>query len=181
MGKTVRTFISIDIPVTDEIKGVLQSLKGVRNVRPVPISQIHITLRFLGDTDERRIPALCDGLKDAFDGFGPIDLVMKGMGAFPNLKNPRVVWIGFEDSARLMEAADVVTGILDSSGLDYDRKRFSPHVTVGRVNGKADIGDMISSKKEKEFCRFTCTEIKVMGSELTPKGAIHTVLGRVSL
>ena len=181
MGKTVRTFISMDIPITDEIKDIIRIMKETDNVRPVSLGQIHVTLKFLGDTDEKKIPQLCSRLQEAFEGFGPVDLAMKGMGAFPNVRNPKVIWMGFEESDRLIKAAEKVTSVLDSMKLDYDGKRFSPHVTAGRITGKTDITDIIESHKDMEFCRYTCSVIRVMGSELTPKGAVHTILGRIAL
>ena len=179
MAKTVRTFISIDVPITNSIKDIVDEAHRTRNVRAVSLKQIHITLRFLGDTDERKLPELCSRLKDVFKGFGQFDVCVKGTGVFPDIKRPRVIWIGVEHPERLIEASDIVTKILDSMKLDYDGKKFSPHITIGRVEGKADIEGILDH--DAIFSQFSCTEIKVMGSELRPTGAVHTVIDRVPL
>lgn len=181
MGRMIRTFISIDMPVTDTVKDAIGALRSVRNIRPVSVKQIHITLSFLGDTDENRIPQLEKRLKDVFQGFGAYDITVKGVGTFPNDRNPRVVWMGIDDNERLMLAADNVRSVLDDMNLNYDGKRFSPHITIGRVNGKTDVRDFLNTYRDSIFSKFNCKEIRIMGSELTPKGAIHTVLARIPL
>lgn len=177
----IRTFISIDVPITDEIRSILRDLKLTDGIRPSPESQIHITLKFLGDTDSRKIPKLCEKLKIAFEGKERFDLCMKGIGMFPNSRNPRVLWIGFDDGALLRDTADLVNSVVNSMNLTADDKPFSPHVTVGRFDGKADISGILSKYMGAEFCRFTCSRINVMKSELSPKGAKHSVMGTVEL
>lgn len=181
MGELIRTFISIEIPVTESIKGLLTDLKSIDDVRPVPVSQLHITLKFMGDTYSDKIPKLSKKLKEAFADTPRFEVCMKGIGAFPKINNPRVVWIGFEKSDELTDAAEKVESSLRSLRLQFDEKKFSPHVTVGRVNGQADIRDLVSKYKDTEFCRFTCDEIRIMKSELSPKGAKHTVLETIRL
>ena len=179
MAGTIRTFISIDVPITDEIKNIVDRVRHIRNVKSVSVKQIHITLRFLGCTDERRLPELCSRLQSKFEGFGRFDVSVKGTGVFPDAKRPRVVWMGVESPEPLIKASRMVTEVLDEMGLDYDRKAFSPHITIGRVNGKAELDDVLMI--QDIFSQFTCTEIKVMGSELRPTGAVHTVIGTVKL
>lgn len=180
MAELVRTFISIKIPMTPEIESVLGDIKGVRNVRASSVSQIHITLCFLGDTDAKKIPELCSRLKTALSETRSFDLEMKGIGTFPNERNPRVIWLGFSEEKELCDIADIVRNVLDGMKLDYDGKRFSPHVTVGRVSGKADIAPLLDKYRDIEFCRFRCDGIKVMKSVLGPNGAKHSVLDSVT-
>ena len=77
--------------------------------------------------------------------------------------------------------ADKVRSVLDSLKIGYDGKKFSPHLTLARTNGPADISEFIKSYSEEEFSRFTCSSVKVMKSELSPKGARHTVMKRIEL
>ncbi len=176
-----RIFISIDIPLNDNIENLLHELRNVKNVRPVSKNQIHITLKFLGDTESSSIPKLCAELKTALSGTSSFELSMKGLGVFPNEHNPRVIWIGFEKSDEMVKLANDVENVLSSLKLNYDKKKFSPHVTVGRINGKSDITDILSNNREKEFCKFQCSSVNVMKSELLPTGAKHTVVESIRL
>ena len=178
---TVRAFISLDIPFTDALSGLIRDIKRNRDLRPSPIHQIHITLAFLGDTDRKLLSKVCDSLESELNGFGPFDLVSKGVGAFPDLRNPRVVWIGIEDSKRLTELASTVRKVLDGLGADYDKKRFSPHITVARVNRRTDVTDLAERYGDAEFCSFTCDSVNVMTSVLSPEGAKHTAERKIRL
>jgi len=177
----IRTFISVDVPLTEEIRDILSELKGCRNVKAANPEQIHLTLKFLGDTDEKKVERLCQSLRIALDGKGPFDVTVEGTGAFPNEKNPRVVWLGIKDPERMIEIADAVDSCVKALRIKADDKRFSPHITVGRVNGKAELKDIFDNNKEKVFCTFSCDHVDVMKSVLTPKGAIHSVIESIRL
>ncbi len=181
MIEVARVFISVKIPITDGIQDILSELKCVRNVRVVNPEQTHITLKFLGDTDLKKIPGLCENLRRSLSEISEFDIVMKGMGAFPNLKNPRVVWLGFDRSDELMRLAEVVENTLVSMKLDFDEKKFFPHMTVGRINGKADVEEIIKNNASTEFCRFRCSSVEIMKSVLGPNGAKHTVIDSIQL
>ena len=177
----MRTFISVDIPLTDAIDEVLREMKRTDNVRPVPREQIHLTLKFLGNQDERKIDKLCSSLRDALQGTEPFDIVVEGVGGFPDTKHPRVVWLGVKDPKPLIELANKVDSAVKAMRLKSYDKRFSPHITIGRINGRADLDDFFSRYKGTPFCACRCDHIDVMKSVLTPKGAIHSVVERIEL
>ena len=177
----MRTFISVDIPLTDAIKEALDEMKRTDNVRPVPEGQMHLTLKFLGDQDERKVEKLCSSLKDTLNGTEPCDIVVEGVGAFPDMRRPKVVWLGVKDPESLIGLAKKVDSAVKRMKLKSDDKRFSPHITIGRVNGRAELDDFFSRYKGIEFCRFRCDHVDVMKSVLTPKGAIHSVVKRIEL
>lgn len=177
----IRTFVSIDVPVSDEMKEILSELDCRKNVRVADAEQIHLTLKFLGDTDEKDVQRLCQSLKTALDGQRAFDITVVGMGGFPNECRPRVIWLGVEDSSRLKEIAGIVDGCVKGLKLDCDNKRFSPHITVGRVNGSTDIRDLVRDCKGKVLCTFRCDHVDVMESILYPKGAIHSVVDSIQL
>ena len=137
----MRTFISVDIPLTDVIDEVLGEMRRADNVRPVPKEQIHLTLKFLGDQDEKKIERLCSSLRDSLHGTEPFDIRVEGVGAFPDIRHPKVVWLGVKDPKPLIELANKVDSAVKAMKLKSDDKRFSPHITIGRVNGRADLDD----------------------------------------
>ena len=177
----MRTFISVDIPLTDVIDEVLGEMRRADNVRPVPKEQIHLTLKFLGDQDEKKIERLCSSLRDSLHGTEPFDIRVEGVGAFPDIRHPKVVWLGVKDPKPLIELANKVDSAVKAMKLKSDDKRFSPHITIGMVNGRADLDDFFGRYKGTSFCTCRCDHIDVMKSVLTPKGAIHSVVERIEL
>ena len=181
MPDMMRTFISVDVPLTDAIEGVLDEMKRTDNVRPVPKGQIHLTLKFLGDQDEKKVERLCSSLKDALSDAEPFDIVVEGAGAFPDQKHPKVIWLGVKEPEQLIELAGKVDSSVKEMRMKADDKRFSPHITVGRVNGSADLKDFFTKYERTTFCSFRCDHVDMMKSVLTPKGAIHSVVERIEL
>ena len=177
----IRTFISIDVPMTDAISDVLESLKHADGVKPTPKEQVHITLKFLGDTDEKKVEKLCNSLERLLSEKEAFDVMIEGIDAFPNRRDPKIVWLGVKDPEQLIDAADIISDTISSMNLKYDNKRFSPHITVGRINGRCDLKDVFDDYDKKMFCTFRCDHIDVMKSVLTPKGAIHSVVRRIGL
>ncbi len=180
MSESRRLFVSVSVPVTDPIRDTLAELASVGNVRAEKADKIHITLCFLGDTDVRRIPELRDRLREALSSEHRFTIRLKGIGAFPDVKRPRVVWIGIESDA-LARIVDAVRGVVDSCRLDHDRKPFSPHVTVGRVNGRADVRGLAERHRGTVYAEFEADSVRLMASELLPTGAKHTVVERFPL
>jgi 2'-5' RNA ligase len=97
------------------------------------------------------------------------------------MRHPKVVWLGVKDPESLIGLAEKVDSAVKGMKLKSDDKRFSPHITIGRVNGRADLGDFFSRYKRAEICSFRCDHVDVMKSVLTPKGAIHSVVERIEL
>ena len=177
----IRTFVSVPVPMTDEIAGILSDLKSVKGIRVSPPGQIHLTLKFLGDTDEKKVSKLCQSLKESLIGMGSFNVVIEGIGAFPNERNPKVIWLGIREPDRLKDTASIVDKCVKDLNIKTDDKPFSPHMTVSRVNYKTDLKDIFLDNKDRQFCSFRCDHIDVMKSELTPKGAIHTIIENIPL
>ncbi len=182
MAETARLFVSVDVAVTDAVMEAVSELRGIRNVRASPEGQIHITLSFLGDTDTSRIPGLVRELGSALSDIRPFGVSLKGIGAFPDLRKPRVIWIGIDEGKEeLAHLAEAVRAAIGKSRLRQDDKPFSPHVTVARVQGPADIGAVAGRHSDTVFSRYTVDSVKLMRSVLGPSGAKHTVAERFPL
>ena len=177
----IRTFISIDVPITEEISSLLDSLRDIRGIRVPPEGQMHLTLKFLGDTDDKKGTKLCASLREALLNASSFNVNIEGLGAFPNERNPRVLWMGVKEPERLIRIAEIVNDTVKSLNIKCDDKKFSPHITVGRIDGRPDLKDVFKNNKERRFCSFRCSSVKIMKSELTPKGAIHSVIDSIGL
>ena len=173
----MRVFIAVEISNADILKKIQRFQENLQiDVKPTKINQIHFTLQFLGEIDEE----LCEKVKDVLRtiAFSQFDLSLKGIGGFPNLKNPRVIWIGVDKKGaeKLIELAKEIEMKLTPLGFEKDRK-FKPHLTVLRVKHK--VGDISLRMKEYEAIEFgtqAVSKIKLKRSVLSPKGPEYSDL-----
>lgn len=177
----VRTFISIRIPDISSIEDTLKEVSAMENVRASPASQMHITLKFIGDVDEKRIPKVVESVRAACRGHRSFEISLSGTGCFPNPKRPSVVWIGASPEGKLSELSDAIGSRLSAAGIGFDDKPFKGHITIGRCKGPVDLDGFLRSHRDTEYTRFLCSEVLVMKSVLSPSGAKHSVLERIPL
>ncbi len=175
----IRVFVSIPVPDTAPLQGILAELRRIDGVRPAPENQMHLTMKFIGGVDDRKVPRIADAVRRAVEGIPPFEISLEGAGAFPNARNARVVWVGAKPAETLKRIADGIGANL--SGIKFDDKPFKSHMTIGRCAYTKDMSELARSYKDSEFLRFECREVLVMRSELGPKGAKHTVLERIPL
>ena len=167
----MRVFIAVEISDVDILKKIQRFQENLQiDAKPTKIDQIHFTLQFLGEIDKEK----CEKVKDLLRTitFSQFDLSLKGVGGFPNLKNPRVIWIGIDKKGaeKLVELTKKIQMKLTSLGFEKDKK-FKPHLTVFRVKHK--INDISLQMKEYEVIEFgtqIMSKIKLKKSVLTPKG-----------
>lgn len=155
--------------------------RGVRAVRP---EQLHLTLRFLGDTDEGLVDGLRNVMEGAVAGVAPLTLAFKGVGAFPNARKPRVVWIGLEGAEPLMEIAGKLEEGAVSLGFAPERRGFRPHATVARIKQlrrRGRLSSLLDRWKGSEFGVMEVRSIELKRSQLLPEGAVHTTVLSVPL
>lgn len=183
----IRTFIAVDLP--QDIKMKLDRLiasfradgTGVRWVRA---ENLHITLRFLGDIKEEAAPKLAENIKTNVYGFGKFDLSLSGLGGFPNLRRPRVIWVGAGfGKERLGELASAVDDACLASRFGRADKPFSSHLTIGRIKSPKK-NEKILPKIEKtsfETEPFNINAVTIFKSDLSPAGPKYTPLEIIRL
>jgi len=175
----IRSFVSFSIPATPVIRKAQESLRGIKGVS-VP-KEVHLTLRFLGDVETKKIRELSERMR-SLEKYRSFSVSLKGLGAFPNVRDPRVVWIGADIGEPFYELLSELDVMLGASSIDYDKKPFKAHVTVGRVRAPSeDLTGLLTEEKATEMGSFLCPEIFLMKSELTPNGAVHSVIGSYRL
>ncbi|HDS08887.1 MAG TPA: RNA 2',3'-cyclic phosphodiesterase, partial [Firmicutes bacterium] len=145
------------------------------NQRLIPPEKIHLTLKFLGPTQNEKIPEIISVLSEVRDFFSPFSLEVKGVGAFPNFFRPRVLWIGVHDiTGELKRLADKIEERMEILGFARENRPFKPHLTISRIK----TGNI--SKKEqtflKEHCNFNLGPMEIKSiiyfeSILKPEGA----------
>lgn len=184
----IRTFIAIEIP--DEIRNKIGELQNslkklggrVSWTRP---GNIHLTLKFLGDTDENLIDEIASQLQEWVAAIQPFQVTIKNAGAFPNFKYPRVLWVGAEsEEKRLVELAAKIEDGVERFGFKKENRPFSAHLTLGRVKDVKGIRPVIDKLKDQENFEagsFLAEEFLLIKSELHPAGAIYTPLKTIAL
>jgi 2'-5' RNA ligase len=193
----LRTFVAIELPpAVHEALGQTQSLlasrmarAGVdRAVRWVNPSAIHLTLKFLGPTPAGLLPDVEARLVASLAGRRQFALDLAGLGVFPSPGAPRVLWVGLAGQIDdLMAVQRLVEEALSPLGYPTDARRFSPHLTLARVNdwaGAADrqfIGEAVRNAGVSPAGRVEVAEVSLMRSELGRGGARYSRLLAVAL
>jgi len=151
------------------------------DLKVVEPKNIHITLRFLGNISASVIENIFDGMKKV--QFVPFDVKVLGVGAFPNIRYPRVVWAGITEGAdKLREMFNQIEPHLLSLGFAADPKGFSPHLTIARVRSsrnKAELAKLIAENIGYEFGIVRAACLRLKRSDLTPRGPIYSTLKEV--
>jgi 2'-5' RNA ligase len=185
----LRTFIAIDLGKTirDRCLALQETLaRGGAEVKWVEEENLHLTLLFLGEVEDRDLPALCQAVADCCALHNPFPLSVETVGCFPNPRRPRVVWVGVgAGSAEVCALHDALEPPLMELGCYRREERaYTPHITLGRVKGERSTTALATALARQANWRGGETdvrEVRVLSSELTPQGPIYTVLSRAKL
>lgn len=145
---------------------------------------MHLTLKFLGDVEEARIGEIEAALEEAGEGISPITITAGGVGGFPNLKGPRVVWVGIQEETTLTRLRQNIAEKLSALGFEEEARGFHPHLTLCRVKEARDgraLGEIITETVPEIREQWEAGSFALYKSVLTPEGARYTVLKRIDL
>jgi 2'-5' RNA ligase len=184
----VRLFIAVEI----EDRDVLSRIIGVRDrilglgadLKPVEDENIHLTLRFLGDVEDSMVPSI-ERVLEPLSGFQPFRMRVRGLGVFPDLRSPRVVWVGVGEGSEVLRS---MRGVIDRGlrGLRVfeDEHGFTPHITIARVRGRSGLDRLaryVEENSEMDLGFSSVTRVVLKRSVLTPRGPIYSDVRRVLL
>jgi 2'-5' RNA ligase len=184
----MRSFIAIDLPhevrlILDQVQRELKgSVTGVRWVRP---EGIHLTLKFLASIPPEQVAAIAAAVGKAIHREPPLALNLSGLGAFPNPRRPRVIWVGIGGEVeRLSRLQARLEEALEPLGFPREERSFRPHLTLGRVRDPRRPPDLTHALADVTLPAgnpFDVREILVYKSDLRPTGAIYTKLQHLPL
>jgi 2'-5' RNA ligase len=181
----LRCFIAVRIaePVKKAVSEAVAALKNSgADVKWVQEENIHITLKFLGSTDESLIGAITESLRGRIASCRPFSVRIAGTGYFPAGRRPRVVWAGIEDEGALLNLQKDVEKVMAAFGYPEEGRPFSPHLTIGRVRSDKRMTEMLKrldSFREADFGEMEISGITLMKSELRPAGAEYSSLAEI--
>ncbi len=171
----MRTFIAIDVPYSRNIERLQNSIEG--RVKLVEKENIHITLKFLGEIDEKILPDIEKIVEDC--KVEKFHINLKGVGFFPNPRYIRVVWIGVENYDPIVNMAKCMDEKLSKMRFKKE-KNYIPHITIARAKGKIKIKNLLEFK-DMNFSQFIVDSVKIKKSALTPEGPIYEDLYEIKL
>ncbi len=182
---TIRTFIAIELSADIQagLNRVLKQLSpATKAVRWVPAGNIHLTLKFLGDTPVDKVEQLKKAAQEAASKFTPFEIQAGTLGAFPNPRRPRVIWIGVQAPEELSALAAEIETATIPLGFPSEGRPFSPHLTLGRVSHNAAqdevyrLADVLAKTQVGSLGTARVNGVHLFRSDLRPTGAVYTSL-----
>jgi 2'-5' RNA ligase len=188
----IRSFIAIEL--SEEAKEGLARLRRElerdehKFVKWVDTGGVHLTLKFLGNIPAKRVTEITEAMKEAAQGIFPFHLEISGLGAFPSLRQPRVLWVGVGgEMDKLSRLQQNIDSALAALGFAREERPFVPHLTLARIREEAspperrNFGELVGSTTFEDKYHVEVAAIRLMRSQLTSAGAIYTCLSVVRL
>ena len=182
-----RIFIAIDINKNRALTRLVESYKLAlkdEKIRWVEPANIHLTLAFLGETDEDQVSKAGKIMREAANNYESFEITFNGTDVFRDISQPRVIWLGIEAPQSLYDLREVICEALKEEGLYRDKKPFRPHLTLGRMKyiaNKNVLADILKSSGSYDLPSQTVNELILYESILKPDGPVYRLLREVRL
>ncbi len=183
-----RLFIAIKIQPHPKLLNALKTIQqtfATESITWVKPENLHITLKFMGDTPQEKIPYITTALEKCAESLSSFDFTIKNFGYFGNLRFPRVLWLGMEQEEKSIEKAFLlIQKEMDALGYEKEKQVFKPHLTIGRIKKLHDTTRL--RELESEFSGISLQEVRIDSfelykSKLTPAGPVYSVVQKFSL
>ena len=177
-----RLFAAIKVSPAEEFLSRYYALKrnlDKEKIKWVEPENIHITLKFFGETPDHHIPGISVALQKASQENNPFEYSIINTGIFGSSYNPKVIWFGIEPTDRIIKLSESTFVALEQIGIERDRQNFVPHLTIARIKvleDKAFFQKVIDKYKEGFIQKEEVSEFHLLESELSPKGPKYTVI-----
>lgn len=183
--QTIRAFIAVDIPVSQKVTEIINELNKTQiDAKLVETENMHLTLKFLGDTDENLVDEIEKTIKESTKNTNPFEITLKNLGVFPNQNYIKVAWIGVENAEPLKQIAETIDTKLKNLGFEKEKRPFSAHLTIARIKSaknKEKLIQLINKYENTEFQKIKINKVILKKSTLTPEGPIYTNLKEIQL
>jgi 2'-5' RNA ligase len=182
-----RTFIAIDIPVSLKIKECLKIMLhslADEKIRWVAENNLHLTIMFLGDTEEQKILGIQAKLKEMTENLPVFSVTIKNVGVFKNFRDPRIIWFGIEENKELLQLKKIVENQIAPFGFLPEARKFLPHMTIGRIKylqNKKILQQIIEDFQDQVLHQFMVQEVVFYESILGKEGPEYVPLGKFNL
>ena len=184
----IRAFIAVEIDQQNKeaLSQLISNLKKSNaDIRWINQDQMHLTLKFLGNTEENKIPQISKILERIAADFKGFYIQLSKIDAFPNIRRPRVIWIGIDKGKQtLKDLSCKIESELEGIGFQKEKRGYKAHLTLGRVRSLKNISQLTRSIDEASFQspgEIKIYKLTLFQSTLTPKGAIYKILSESPL
>ncbi len=184
MSDSIRTFVAVKIPVPSALRPVVRSLATMNwPVAAVSPDKLHVTLKFLGDMPIESRDAIQKQIAESVSGQPPFVLRVVGLGAFPHVDRPSVVWAGLNDAEPLVSLAQRLEAALEPLGFSRELRPFHPHLTLARVKGRPprELFDLLRQHANTDFGTVEIPSVEFMQSDRQRDGAHYSTLAECRL
>jgi len=191
-NQQIRSFIAIELP--EEVRSALHRLQAELTlpqysfVKCVSPEGIHITLKFLGNISPQKVTEVTRVMEQASQGVSPFQLQITEVGAFPNMRQPRVLWVGIKGELDKLTAWQKrIDDGLVPLGFAKEARPFTPHLTLARVRencspgDRRGLGELVMKTPVEVDYKVTVNSLSLMKSQLSPGGAVYSRLAEVKL
>lgn len=182
----MRLFVSIDLDIENAISDAQTPFEDIDSIRLVEPSQVHVTLKFLGEVDADRLDTVTKALREsiAVADVPPFDVRVSGYGAFPSHDYISVIWVGIRNGgAKMRRLHDAIESRMIELGFDSADHEFTPHATIARMDhaeGKSYVQDVLRNR-DPDIGSLHVTEVSLTESTLTPEGPEYETVHAIEL
>jgi len=174
----MRAFIAIELD--DRVRAALacvqdQAPASGRGVRWVNPDSLHLTLKFLGAVEDARVERVVSAMRAAVTGATTFELTARGLGCFPNLRSPRVLWAGLVDQPPLLALAERIERESRAIGFPAEDRPFRSHITLARIAGRITVDRTQLAPDRPVFGTWRVSRVVLMESQLSPGGSRYSV------
>ena len=191
-NQQIRSFIAVELP--EEVRSALHRLQAELTlpqysfVKCVASESIHVTLKFLGNISPQKVAEITRVMEQASQGVSPFQLQISDVGAFPNMRQPRVLWVGIKGELDKLTAWQKrIDDGLVPLGFVKETRPFTPHLTLARVRencspgDRRDLGELVMKTHVEVDYKVAVNSLSLMRSQLLPGGAVYSRLAEVKL
>jgi 2'-5' RNA ligase len=175
----------VEVPSGPLLNALAADLReATASLKVVPTDRLHLTLKFLGDTEEGLVPDIVTAIREATADVRPFELQIRTTGAFPSLGRMNVIWVGVEGAEPLARIAGALEASLEPLGFPRERRAWKAHVTLARAKGHRDLDRVrriLEAQRDASFGTTVVEAVHLKKSVLTPEGAQYTVVESVPL
>jgi RNA 2',3'-cyclic 3'-phosphodiesterase len=184
MASTLRTFIGIRIPPTDELRDVLKTLGRMgKAIKPTAADSLHLTLKFLGETPSEQVAEISQHVQETAAAYRGFTTRLLGCGAFPDAARPRVIWVGLQPPGELDLLSMELDERLTPLGFPPESRGYHPHVTVARVKFRPpdELRTLLTAHREGDFGLAMISAVEFIQSQPGPTGSTYSTLAASAL
>ncbi len=180
----MRSFIAVDINNQRLLEALDELARTRADIKLVKPENLHMTMKFLGEIPGDKAEAVAMAMERSLVEFKAFDVTLRGLGAFPTIKRPRVIWAGFAlNGEKFVAMNKVLEEKLSELGFQRE-ERFHPHLTLARTRssrGKEELTALLERWKDADLGGFRVAAVELKKSTLTPKGPIYSTVRKVEL